>query len=68
MTLTRTIRRREKRKRAKARAAEELRRWNALSPERRETIESMNRMLFGMAIRTIENNLTFVKFVTREYK
>ena len=68
MTLTRTIRRREKRKRAKLRAVEALARWNALSPERRAMIESMDRMLFEMAIPIIRNNLVFAKMVSREYK
>ena len=68
MTLTSTIRRREKRKRAKAREAETLARWNALSPERRAMIESMNRMLFDMAIPILRNNLAFSRLVNREYK
>ena len=68
MTLTSTIRRREKRKRAKERAAEALARWNALSPERRAIIESMNQMLADMALPILRNNLAMVRLVSREYK
>lgn len=68
MTLTRTIRRREQRKRAKAAEAERLARWNALSPERREMIESLNRMMAAMAIPILKRQLAFSRFVNREYK
>ena len=68
MTLTRTIRRREKRKRAKLRAGEDLARWNALSPERRAMIESMNRMLFEMAIPIIRNNIGVATMMIQAYK
>ena len=68
MTLTSTIRRREKRKRAKARAADALARWNALSPERREMIEASRRMMAGIALPLLRNQLAFTRLVSREYK
>ena len=68
MTLTRTIRRREKRKRAKARKAEAVARWNALSPERRAMGLEMDRMMFGLMLPTLVNQLTAIRLFNRQYK
>ena len=67
MTLTSTIRRREKRKRAKAAAAERAARWAAMSPQDREIIESSRRMFAEAALPILRQNMRMAALVNRRY-
>lgn len=65
MTLTRTIRRREKRQRAKAAAAERSARLAAMSPAERAFIESQRKMLAELALPLLRDNLAMANYFSR---
>lgn len=68
MTLTRTIRRREKRQRAKARQREYHSRRAAMTPKQRAAEDDLLTMLAEMALPLLRKNLASLGLVTREYK
>lgn len=67
MTRPNTLRRREKRQRAKARAAERQRRYDAMTPEERERQHTFITCYTGPALNLLRQQLVMANIVSRGY-